>query len=337
MLSTPVVDTINFKAKKNNKAMTKNKTRLLELGVWPGVYVAGYTEAFLSSGKYTSINNFLDSVGFADELILAALIFIIFELASFNDKFTKLLVKNEDLMNAIEKNNARLRQNNEVIDSIKDKFDLVKTVKNYPIELQKIKHPYFVNLLNNQLNNILSNQEFITTPSSQETFGYEGIRTTKNNLRFISSFKDYWDDQSETEYDRTQDELIKRGVKIRRLFIDHTVTTSDDDLKIREVKDKQFESLVKQMESQFNRGIEVKYIPAVAISNNFKNKDGLIQDDELLVDLKLSDDGTHKKAVELITMNPYPIEKSIKEFELYWNQAKEREGAEGWRNSKCQS
>ena len=317
--------------------MTKNKTRLLELGVWPGVYVAGYTEAFLSSGKYTSINNFLDSVGFADELILAALIFIIFELASFNDKFTKLLVKNEDLMNSIEKNNARLRQNNEEINFINDKFDLVKTVKNYPVELQKIKHPYFINLINTQIKNIFSNQEIVTTPSSKETFGYGGIRTTKKNLRFISSFKDYWDDQSETEYDRTQDELIKRGIKIRRLFIDHTVTTSEDDLKTRAQKDNQFKSLMMQMESQSKRGIKVKYIPAIAIEGVFKNKDGLIQDDELLVDLRLKDDGAHKKAEELITMNRYPVEKSITEFELYWNQAKKREGAEGWRNSKCQS
>lgn len=317
--------------------MTNNKVRFLELSVWPSVYIVGYLEAFLSSDKYTSINSFLLSVSFAEELILAALIFIIFELVAFNEKSNDILAINKELMLAIEKNNARLRQNNEEINFINNKFDLVNTVKNYPVELQKIKHPFFINLINTQIKNIFTNQEIITTPASKETFGYEGIGTSKKNLRFISSFKDYWDDQSETEYDRAQDELIKRGVEIRRLFIDHTITASEDDLLTREKKEGQFKSLMKQMESQSKRGIKVKYIPSITIEGGFKNKDGLIQDDELLVDLRLKDDGTHKKAEELITMNRYPVEKSITDFELYWNQAKDREDAEGWRNSKCQS
>jgi hypothetical protein len=108
----------------------------------------------------------------------------------------------------------------------------------------------------------------------------------------------------------------------------------DSDIQI-EQKNKNFESLKRLMEKQSGKGMDIKYIPATEVKDNFKNKDGLIQDDDLLVELVKGYDGKHKTAKEIITMNPYPVKEALKEFNSYWNQAKECKDAEEWRSSKC--
>jgi hypothetical protein len=97
-----------------------------------------------------------------------------------------------------------------------------------------------------------------------------------------------------------------------------------------ERKEKNFKSLERLMKKQSNKGIDVKYIPATEVKDDFKNKDGLIQDGDLLVELVKGYDGKHKTAEEIITMNPYPVKEALKEFYSYWNQAKEWEKAKEW-------
>jgi len=320
--------------------MKRKVELILEASIWPGIHVLGIIEVFITSGHSNVINNILSDLKPTEELTLALLLALTYEVISFQSEIEKI-------SNSIERNNASIRGINLNIVSISDKYNLVNRLDGFSDSLNNLKKPYFIKLINNRLKNILDNREFkspepfivdmteITSPSSQETFGSEGARGTQNSLKFISSFDDYWEDQEDTEYDKVQYELIKRGVDIKRLFIDHSVINmQDSDIQI-EQKNKNFESLKRLMEKQSGKGMDIKYIPATEVKDNFKNKDGLIQDDDLLVELLKGYDGKHKTAKEIITMNPYPVKEALKEFNSYWNQAKECKDAEEWRSSKC--
>jgi hypothetical protein len=236
---------------------------------------------------------------------------------------------------SIEDNNASIRKNNDDIHNIFDKFDLITIINKVGTSIKYLKHPYFIKLINARLLNALVLTE-LTSPSAEQTFGAKGIRGTNKDLRFFSSFDDYWEDQSDTEYDDEQDLLIRNKKKIKRLFIDHSIYNKDDDEESKKKKDKRFEDLKKRMKDNSDRNIEAKYIPATEIFTDFKNKDGLIQDSELLVLLTKTADGKHRSSEELITMNPDKVNDAIKEFDSLWKTAKELDKAEAWRSSKCQ-
>jgi|LWDU01.1.fsa_nt_gi hypothetical protein len=319
----------------------KRKTELiLEASIWPGIHLLGFIETLITSGNSKVINNILLELKPTEELTMALLLALTYEVVSFQSEIEKIST-------LIEKNNASIRGINSKIDSIFDKYNLINKLNGFSDSFNNLKKPYFIKLINKRLKRIIDNREFkspepfivdlteITSPSSQETFGSEGTKDTQNNLKFISSFDDYWEDQGDTEYDKVQYELIKRDVSIKRLFVDHSVIEIQDSKTDIERKEKNFESLKKLMEKQSNKGMNVKYIPATEVKDDFKNKDGLIQDDDLLVELVKGYDGKHKTAKEIITMNPYPVQEILKEFDSYWNQAKEWKKAEEWRSSKC--
>jgi hypothetical protein len=90
------------------------------------------------------------------------------------------------------------------------------------------------------------------------------------------------------------------------------------------------------MKNNSDRKIEARYFPATEIFTDFKNKDGLIQDSELLVLLTKTSDGKHRSSEELITMDPDKVNNAIIEFDSLWINAKELDKAEDWRSSKHQ-
>jgi hypothetical protein len=304
-----------------------------------------------------SLINYLNKVSFFDELILSLLLFIAAELVEYATELGEYqaqmkaikaeykaqmkdikaeILKNININNdSIEDNNASIRKNNDDIHNIFNKFDLINTVNKSGDSIKDLKHPYFIKLINTRLLNALVLTE-LTSPSAEQTFGVNGIRGTNSDLRFFSSFDDYWEDQSDTEYDREQDLLIRNKKKIRRLFIDHSIYNEDDDEESKKNKDKRFEGLMRRMKDNSDRKIEARYFSATEIFTDFKNKDGLIQDSELLVLLTKTSDGKHRGSEELITMDPDKVNNAIKEFDLLWEAAKELDKAEAWRSSKCQ-
>jgi hypothetical protein len=296
--------------------------------------------------------NRLSGISFVDELILTLLLFIVAESMDYHAQMKVIevdILKNIDRNNdSIEDNNASIRKNNDDIHNIFNKFDLINTVDELADTIKDLKHPYFIKLINERLVKIVKKVEIespeshalslseLTSPSAEQTFGVTGIKSTNEDLRFFSSFDDYWEDQSDTEYDREQDFLIRNKKKIRRLFIDHSIYNEDDDEESKKNKDKRFEGLMKRMQNNSDRKIEARYIPATAIFTDFKNKDGLIQDSELLVLLTKTGDGKHKSSKELITMHPFTVDEAIRQFESLWKTAKELDEAEAWRSSECQ-
>jgi hypothetical protein len=327
------------------------------LSIVPVIEMLGHLMSnFLSND---SLINYLNKVSFFDELILSLLLFIASELVEYAvelAKYHKQMKAIElDILNninrnndSIEDNNASIRKNNDDIHNIFNKFDLINTVNDLGDSIKDLKHPYFIELINERLLKIVKKVEIespepyplvlseLTSPSAEQTFGVKGIRCTNKDLRFFSSFDDYWEDQSNTEYDDEQDLLIRKKKKIRRLFIDHSIYNEDDDEESKKKKDKRFEGLMKRMKNNSDRKIEARYFPATEIFTDFKNKDGLIQDSELLVLLTKTGDGKHKSSKELITMHPYAVDEAIRQFDSLWKTAKELDEAEDWRSSKCQ-
>jgi hypothetical protein len=320
--------------------MKRNVELILEASIWPSMHLLGFAESFITSGNSNTINSILSDLKPTEEITLALLLALTYEIVSFQNDIKKIQTQ-------LKKNNSSIRGINLKIESIYDKYNLVNSLDGFSDSLNHLKKPYFIKLIKSRLEKIIEDKQFkspeafivdlteITSPSSQETFGSEGIRSTQNNLKFINSFDDYWDDQGDTEYDKVQYDLLERKVDIKRLFIDHNVVDIQDSNTDIERKEKNFKSLERLMKKQSNKGIDVKYIPATEVKDDFKNKDGLIQDGDLLVELVKGYDGKHKTAEEIITMNPYPVKEALKEFYSYWNQAKEWEKAKEWRSSKC--
>jgi hypothetical protein len=320
------------------------------LSIVPMVELLGQLMSSVLSND--SLMNRLSGISFVDELILTLLLFIVAESMDYHAQMKVIevdILKNIDRNNdSIEDNNASIRKNNDDIHNIFNKFDLINTVNDLGDSIKDLKHPYFIELINERLLKIVKKVEIespepyplvlseLTSPSAEQTFGVKGIRCTNKDLRFFSSFDDYWEDQSNTEYDDEQDLLIRKKKKIRRLFIDHSIYNEDDDEESKKKKDKRFEGLMKRMKNNSDRKIEARYFPATEIFTDFKNKDGLIQDSELLVLLTKTSDGKHRSSEELITMDPDKVNNAIKEFDLLWETAKELDKAEAWRSSKCQ-
>ncbi len=313
------------------------RRRILMLSIVPMVELLGQLMSSVLSND--SLMNRLSGISFVDELILTLLLFIV---AESMDYHAQMRVIEVDILNninrnndSIEDNNARIRKNNDDIHNIFNKFDLINTVNKAGKSIKDLKNSYFIKLNEERLLKLVVLTE-LTSPSAEQTFGVKGIRGTNKDLRFFSSFDDYWEDQSDTDYDREQDTLIRNEKKIKRLFIDHSIYNKDDDEESKKNKDKRFEGLMRRMKDNSDRKIEARYFAATEIFTDFKNKDGLIQDSELLVLLTKTSDGKHRSSEELITMDPDKVNNTIKEFDSLWENAKELDAAEAWRSSKCQ-
>lgn len=289
----------------------KIPTPVIDLALVVTPYLLGFIEKKLTGDSM--IFNALDRLSFGENFILYILTFILVEVVDY--KYSYNLTTSETNSN-LERLEIELKNVKTRLSGLNSKVELIHHGHQLDASLAKIKHPYFVNLIAKRIKNVLSaNSELFvqterTHPSHPHTFGAQGIRTTQNNLKCVSYIPEYWEDKNDTEYLNTQVNLMKRGVKIKRLFI---------------VNDQNRENTIKQMEYQNGLGIETKSIEQSMVDIDFKEKDYLIQDDELLVELYFDDDreyGTHSESKELITIDDQVVQERKEQFKTNWANAR---------------
>jgi len=178
--------------------------------------------------------------------------------------------------------------------------------------IRRVSHPYFVSLLSHKINGFvedninLFNGRHSTSPFKSDTYGADGLLNTKDNLKCVSSFSDYWDDRRNSDYYAHQVELVKGGIRIQRLFV---------------VNDSNEESARREMKRQKEDGIEVRSINQHIFGGNEFFRDYLIQDNCLLVDLvpKCARSPKHSESIEIISTNG--VNERIAEFNKFWGHA----------------
>jgi hypothetical protein len=178
--------------------------------------------------------------------------------------------------------------------------------------MNRVKHPYFTKLLSYKLekfihdNSSLFNEDHSTSPFNADTYGAEGLRNTKDNIKCVSSFDDFWADRGNSDYYDYQLELLSKGVRIQRLFV---VNSSNK------------KSAKKEMKRQKSDGIEVRSIDQYIFGEEGFFRDYLIQDNNLLVDLIPHDpvNPKHGDSSEKISTNN--LGERIEEFNKYWTHA----------------
>ena len=156
---------------------------------------------------------------------------------------------------------------------------------------------------------IFTQTEF-TSPCHVNTFGAKGVKMTKESLKCVSFIPEYWEDKKDTEYMDIQRDLITRGVKIQRLFI---------------VNDENRDNSFSQMKIQSDMKIETKYIEQSMVDNDFKERDFLIQDNDLLIDLSLDEAANvqkHSNSKEVVTTEEVLVLERKEEFSTNWATAK---------------
>lgn len=188
-----------------------------------------------------------------------------------------------------------------------DLFIALNQVKSRVLSMQ---HAYFKKWASFKLNEFLSkNDDFFdgtnyTNPHAEDTFGVTGIEFTEHELKAITAVSDYWQDSFTIAYLQKQEELIKRGVSIYRVFV---------------IEEGKLNDAIEQMNYQYNLGIKVYYIEK---SNGFIDpawlvEDYLIQDNQLVVEIFCT---THQfdekgKNTERITMDIVEVQKKIERFQ----------------------
>lgn len=274
-------------------------------------FLLGFAESKLIGSS--TIFDALDHLSFGEKFILYILIFLLVEIIDYKFSYNEFVNKTHSEMEktAIELRNIRGR-----LGGLQSKVELINHGSELDSSLTKIKHPYFVNLVSKRLKNLLSSNSDLfvqterTSPSHAHTFGANGIRSTKENLKCVSYIPEYWEDKNDTEYMATQINLMKRGIRIKRLFI---------------VNDMNRDNSIAQMKFQNGLGIETKFIEQSNVEAEFKEKDFLIQDDELLVELYFDEDaesGRHVDAKELITIDDLAVLDRKEQFQTNWACAK---------------
>ncbi len=186
-------------------------------------------------------------------------------------------------------------------------YETISRVRNKTLSVQ---HDYFKKWVCVKLDEFLAeNDEFFdgtnwTNPHSEQTFGIAGIAFTKKSLKATTAVADYWDDNFTIEYLNKQAEMIKKGVTIHRIFI---------------IEKGCVENAVKQMDYQYNLGINVFYIEKgnEFIDPSWLLEDYLIQDDELLVQIYCESHqfDSQNNNNEEITMNPIKVKKKVERFQ----------------------
>lgn len=286
-------------------------TPVIDLSILIVPYLIGFTETKLTGGSI--IFDALDHLSFGEQFILYILTFLLVEIIDYKFSYNDFVDQTQATMDStiIELRNIRTR-----LDGLQNKVELINLGSELDSELASVKHPYFISLVAKRLKNLLTNNGEIfvqterTSPSHAHTFGAKGIRTTKEKLKCVSYIPEYWEDKNDTEYMNTQINLMKRGVKIKRLFI---------------VNDMNRDNTLSQMKLQNNLGIETKFIDQSMVEADFKEKDFLLQDDELLVELYFDDDaesGRHIDSKELITTDHLTVLERKEQFQTNWASAK---------------
>lgn len=282
------------------------KSHIIESFIFILPFALGFLERLVTGSSV--ILSQMDELSIGDAAILAVVVFLVVEFLDFksshNDSMKELDTK---LANFKSSHDSRLNHVGTRLDDLKGKVELIKHGQRFDEELKKVKHPYFVELIDRRLHDKTQGvfvQKEATSPTSRNTFGSQGIKTTANNLKCVSFMKGYWEDKSETPYMEVQKDLIKRDVKIQRLFI---------------VNDDNRESCIKEMEYQDSLGIETAWVDQSRVEEGFKEKDYLVQDDMLLVDLTGDD---HANANELITVDVLDVRTAIEQFTTNWGAGK---------------
>jgi len=222
----------------------------------------------------------------------------------------------KDTLDNMDKLNIELKNMKTRLTALTAKVELIHHGQNLDKSLKNVNHPYFIGLVSRRIKNMLTQNKDLflqteyTYPSHANTFGAQGIRTTQNNLKCVSFIPEYWEDKGDTEYMDVQINLMKRGIKIKRLFI---------------VNEQNRDNTKQQMAYQNSLGIETKCIEQSMVDNDFKEKDYLVQDDELLVELYFDEgmeNGTHSESKELITLDEVLVQERIEQFTTNWANAK---------------
>lgn len=205
-------------------------------------------------------------------------------------------------------------------DNIDQRLNAFGSFFKFERELDSITNPYFrkriLDLLQQNLeifkkdNAQLFEGYIETTPYSNDTYGIDGIKTTRNEILAVSSVKDYWDRTGfATEYLKTQYCLIKdRSVTIKRIFIG--------------TKDK-LQRMSAVMKDQQANGVEVYYIESDSdyCHSSWCTEDFLIQDGTLLVDLQVKSHKPTDNGHEIITTKESLVHSKMNLFQKMLNSA----------------
>lgn len=286
-------------------------TPIIDLAIVVTPYLIGYIE--LKATGSSAIFAAMDAMSFGEKFILYILTFLLVEFVDYKHSYNR---DTEGAQSNIDKLTVELKNTRTRLVALTSKVELIHHGQQLDRALAEVKHPYFVNLIARRLKSLLAQNSALfvqterTYPSHANTFGAQGIRTTRDNLKCVSYIPEYWEDKGETEYMDTQINLMKRGVKIKRLFI---------------VNDKNRDNTRKQMAYQHGLGIDTKCIEQAMVDFEFREKDYLVQDDELLVELYFDEGmeyGTHKESKELITVDDLVVQERIEQFTTNWANAK---------------
>lgn len=285
-------------------------TPIIDLGLVVTPYIIGFAEMKMTGNSI--ILDSIDKLSFGEKSILYILTFLLVEIIAYKFSYNEFV---DTTKKELDKTNVELNFIKNKMVSLQSKVELIDFGGEMDKSINHIKHPYFVSLITKRFKQLMSSNSNIfqqteyTSPSHVDTFGAKGIKTTREILRCVSFVPEYWEDKKDTEYMDIQSNLIKRGVKIQRLFI---------------VNDKNRENSSEQMRIQNIMGIETKAIEQSMVDDSFREKDFLLQDDELLVELYFEEEnsGKHVDAKELITMDEIKVLESKDEFLTNWASAR---------------
>lgn len=211
--------------------------------------------------------------------------------------------------------NTHERDTKRGFDHIEYRMNYIETFLSFERELDKVTSPYFKKRINNSLkknlerfkeeNKALFDGHVVTSPYSNDTYGVEGLKWTKSELLAVSSVTDYWERSGfVSEYLKTQFLLIsEKSVVIKRIFIG--------------TKDK-IQSTLPLMQMQQEGGIDVYFIETDSgfCNQEWCKEDFLIQDRELLVDLKVSSHTAEDGGNEIITVKDIEVNEKIALFNI---------------------
>lgn len=237
-----------------------------------------------------------------DAFIVGTCISIFLAIWLIDYKYHTKLVENSSNCNELRKD----------IEDIQRTINGIETYQKFTTKIDGM-HPYFKKHLQNALEKNFDdfnekNKKMIegyveTTPYESMTFGTEGILWTKKCLLAVTSIDDYWErDNFVNKYLQAQIELIEsRNITVKRIFI---------------LKNDQFKKLESMMKFQKENGISVYYINANSeyFNKEWIDEDFLIQDNELLVDLKCSSHKYGDVGKEIITVNESLVHTKIDLF-----------------------
>lgn len=145
----------------------------------------------------------------------------------------------------------------------------------------------------------LSEMQMIVEPFGNYSFGPKGLLTTKFSIKAVSYAKPtvYWERAWAEKYILANRKIIENGVNICRIFLTNRPIS---------------ETLKKIIERQKKIGIDVRVAFIDEVPKEF-HEDYLIQDDNLLVRLIITQEGIEKD--EIISIKSINVQEAVKSFE----------------------